>query len=73
MNSDVKNTIVPEVDISENDSIAQTPLECVWDCLLALKVHAVSVDDIDQCKDQCGFSVTVGDSVGGSNLRGSTK
>lgn len=72
-NGDVKNTIVPEVDISENDSTAQTPFECVWDCLLALKVQAVSVDDINQCKDQCEFSVTVGDYDGESNLRGSNK
>eukprot|EP00956_Cyclotella_meneghiniana_P009168 scaffold12576_cov35-Cyclotella_meneghiniana.AAC.3 len=65
--------IASEVRISENASTAQASLGCIWDCLRALKVHAVSEDDFDQCSLECGSRETVDESEKEFNLRGSIK
>ena len=67
------NAIASEVRISENASTAQASPECIWDCLRALGVHAVSEDDFEQCSLECGSRETIDESEKEFNLRGSIK
>ena len=70
---EAKANIASEVRISENASTAQASPECIWDCLRALGVHAVSEDDFEQCSLECGSRETIDESEKEFNLRGSIK